>query len=121
MNDTVHEIFFDFDKIEELSFSDIAPDKIKDLTFITKFFKRSKVADPHKKYLLETNLKKIVFTYTDLNQEITIDIKELLEAESYSLKYFSATDIGLSLTILDRIEMIVRNSLGKEKIKSLKK
>ena len=111
---------FNFDQVEELDFCDIAPDKIKDLTFIYKLFKRVIVVGHHK-YTLGTKLKKIVFRYTDLNQEITIDIKELLDEERNNIDYYIDKDTDLLKIILDRIEIIVRNSLGKEKIKSLKK
>ncbi len=115
---------FDYDKIEELDFFNIAPNKITELTFLIKFFKRVRVVDPQKEYVLETNLKEINFHYNDSNKEIakkiSIDIQRILDEECYNIGYCINSDDDLLKIILGRIKTIVKDKLGNDNIKRQK-
>ena len=113
---TIDDNAFNFNKIEIIHIDNIPPDKITDLFFITKFFERVKVANSNTKYTLVTNLKKIVFNYTDLDIEITVDVKKLLE-EGFS----DISDTYLLETLLEKIKNIVIDNVDKDNVKKLKK
>ncbi len=113
---TIDDNAFNFNKIEIIHIDNIPPDKITDLFFITKFFERVKVANSNTKYTLVTNLKKIVFNYTDLDLEITIDVQKLLEEG-----FCDISDTYLFEAILEKIKNIVIDNFEKDNVKKLKK